>query len=95
MATRKSSSTGTKASKPEAKRSSPRRTSSRGAAESFAAEERAAMRAAPELARYATLGFSDKAALDDGDMWPTSFALKALTSAEENCITELVGRAAG
>lgn len=33
--------------------------------------------------RYATLGFSDKADLDEGAMWPTSFALKELTSAEE------------
>jgi uncharacterized protein YdhG (YjbR/CyaY superfamily) len=34
-------------------------------------------------ARYATLGFSDKANLDEGAMWPTSFALKELTAAEE------------
>ena len=40
--------------------------------------------------RYATLGFSDKANLDDGNMWPTAFALKVLTSAEESRITELV-----
>jgi uncharacterized protein YdhG (YjbR/CyaY superfamily) len=33
--------------------------------------------------RYATFGFSDKANLDDGAMWPTSFALKALTAADE------------
>ena len=33
--------------------------------------------------RYATFGFSDKANLDDGDMWPTSFALKKLTAADE------------
>jgi uncharacterized protein YdhG (YjbR/CyaY superfamily) len=33
--------------------------------------------------RYATLGFSDKANLDEGAMWPTSFALKELTAAEE------------
>ena len=32
--------------------------------------------------RYATLGFSDAANLDEGDMWPTSFALKELTAAE-------------
>jgi hypothetical protein len=37
--------------------------------------------------RYATLGFSDNANLDDGNMWPTSFALKELTAAEENCRT--------
>ena len=46
-------------------------------------------------ARYATLGFSDKANLDEGAMWPTSFALKELTAAEEARIGELVGRAAG
>ena len=40
--------------------------------------------------RYATLGFSDKANLDDGEMWPTSFALKELTAAEEKKIGELV-----
>ena len=44
-------------------------------------------------ARYATLGFSDKAALDDGEMWPTSFALKHLTAADEARIGELVKRA--
>ena len=46
-------------------------------------------------ARYATLGFSDKANLDEGAMWPTSFALKALTAAEEAKIGALVKRAAG
>ena len=45
--------------------------------------------------RYATLGFSDKAQLDDGVMWPTSYALKELTAAEEARITELVKRAVG
>ena len=45
--------------------------------------------------RYATLGFSDKANLDEGAMWPTSFALKELTAAEEAKIGELVKRAAG
>jgi uncharacterized protein YdhG (YjbR/CyaY superfamily) len=40
--------------------------------------------------RYATLGFSDKANLDDGAMWPTDFALKELTAAEEKRITALV-----
>ena len=44
-------------------------------------------------ARYATLGFSDVANLDDGEMWPTSFALKRLTSAEEKKIVELVKKA--
>jgi uncharacterized protein YdhG (YjbR/CyaY superfamily) len=44
-------------------------------------------------ARYATLGFSDKAKLDDGNMWPTAFAIKALTSAEVAKVTALVKRA--
>jgi uncharacterized protein YdhG (YjbR/CyaY superfamily) len=44
-------------------------------------------------ARYATLGFSDEATLDDGAMWPTAFALKDLTAAEEARIGELVKRA--
>jgi hypothetical protein len=43
--------------------------------------------------RYATLGFSDKANLDDGAMWPTAFALKKLTAAEEKKIGALVKRA--
>jgi uncharacterized protein YdhG (YjbR/CyaY superfamily) len=43
--------------------------------------------------RYATLGFSDKANLDDGDMWPTDFAVKELTSGVEKRIAELVKRA--
>jgi uncharacterized protein YdhG (YjbR/CyaY superfamily) len=45
--------------------------------------------------RYATLGFSDTANLDDGAMWPTSFALKELTPAEEARIAALVKRAVG
>jgi uncharacterized protein YdhG (YjbR/CyaY superfamily) len=44
-------------------------------------------------ARYATLGFSDKANLDDGAMRPTSFALKELTAAEEQAIVALVKHA--
>ena len=44
-------------------------------------------------ARYATLGFSDKANLDEGAMWPTSFALTELTAAEEARIGALVKRA--
>ena len=44
-------------------------------------------------ARYATLGFNDKAELDDGAMWPTSFALKELTAAEEARISALVMKA--
>jgi hypothetical protein len=43
--------------------------------------------------RYATLGFSDKANLDDGAMWPTAFALKGLTAAEEARIAALVKKA--
>jgi uncharacterized protein YdhG (YjbR/CyaY superfamily) len=43
--------------------------------------------------RYATLGFSDKANLDEGAMWPTAFALRALTAAEEARIGALVKRA--
>jgi uncharacterized protein YdhG (YjbR/CyaY superfamily) len=43
--------------------------------------------------RYATLGFSDKANLDDGAMWPTAFALKELTAAEEARIVALVKQA--
>ena len=43
--------------------------------------------------RYSTLGFSDKANLDDGAMWPTSFALKDLTDADEARIAELVKKA--
>jgi uncharacterized protein YdhG (YjbR/CyaY superfamily) len=45
--------------------------------------------------RYATLGFSDKARLDDGEMWPTAFALKKLTAAEEKRIVALLKRAIG
>ena len=43
--------------------------------------------------RYATLGFSDEANLDEGAMWPTSFALKELTDSEEAKIGALVKRA--
>ena len=45
--------------------------------------------------RYATFSFSDKANLDEGAMWPTSFALKELTAATEARIGALVKRAAG
>lgn len=45
--------------------------------------------------RYATLGFSDQAALDAGAMWPTSYALKELTAADEQLIRALVKKAAG
>jgi len=44
-------------------------------------------------ARYATFGFNDSANLDEGAMWPTSFALKELTAADEARIGELVKRA--
>jgi uncharacterized protein YdhG (YjbR/CyaY superfamily) len=43
--------------------------------------------------RYATLGFSDKANLDEGTMWPTAFALKKLTATEEAKIVALVKKA--
>jgi uncharacterized protein YdhG (YjbR/CyaY superfamily) len=43
--------------------------------------------------RYATFGFSDKANLDNGAMWPTSFALKELSAAEEKKIGALVKKA--
>jgi uncharacterized protein YdhG (YjbR/CyaY superfamily) len=44
--------------------------------------------------RYATLGFNDTAALDDGTMWPTAFALTELTAADEARIGALVRKAA-
>ena len=44
-------------------------------------------------ARYATLGFNDAANLDEGAMWPTSYALKELTDAEEAKIAALVKKA--
>ena len=44
--------------------------------------------------RYATFGFSDKAKLDEGTMWPTAFALKKLTAADEARIAALVKQAA-
>ncbi len=43
--------------------------------------------------RYATFGFSDRANLDDGAMWPTSFALKKLTADDEARIGALVKKA--
>ena len=45
--------------------------------------------------RYATLGFSDQANLDEGSMWPTAFALRELTAAEEAKIGALVKKAVG
>lgn len=46
-------------------------------------------------ARYATLGFSDEANLDEGAMWPTAFALTELTAAEEARIRALLEKAVG
>ncbi|NKY26087.1 iron chaperone [Nocardia gamkensis] len=46
-------------------------------------------------ARYATFGFNDVAALDDGTVWPTAFALTKLTAADEARISDLVKRAVG
>jgi uncharacterized protein YdhG (YjbR/CyaY superfamily) len=43
--------------------------------------------------RYATLGFSDKANLDDGTMWPTDYAVKKLTAADEKRVAALVKQA--
>jgi uncharacterized protein YdhG (YjbR/CyaY superfamily) len=44
-------------------------------------------------ARYATLGFNDVATLDDGNMWPTEYAVTKLTAVEEKKITALVKKA--
>ncbi len=44
-------------------------------------------------ARYATFGFNDNAKLDEGSMWPTSFALKELTASDEAKIAALVKKA--
>ncbi|MDG6988675.1 MAG: DUF1801 domain-containing protein [Nitrososphaerota archaeon] len=49
--------------------------------------------AAKFKARYATLGFSDRAKLDEGRMWPISYALTELTAAEESKIVALLKRA--
>jgi uncharacterized protein YdhG (YjbR/CyaY superfamily) len=45
--------------------------------------------------RYATLGFNDDANLDEGSMWPTSWAITTLTAADEKLIADLVRRAVG
>ena len=45
--------------------------------------------------RYSTLGFSDKASLDEGDIWPTGFALKKMTAAAEAKIGALLKKALG
>lgn len=49
--------------------------------------------AAKFKARYATFGFNEAAQLDDGNMWPSSFALLKLTAADEQRITDLVKQA--
>ena len=46
-------------------------------------------------ARYSTLGFNDSAALDDGAMWPVSFAIDHLEQADEVRVAELIRRAVG
>ena len=51
--------------------------------------------AAKFKARYATFGFNEDARLDDGTMWPTSWAVTKLTAADEARIAELVKKAAG
>ncbi|HKW78874.1 MAG TPA: hypothetical protein VJQ09_07215, partial [Candidatus Limnocylindria bacterium] len=51
--------------------------------------------AAKFKSRYSTLGFQDAANLDDGEMWPTSYALMKLTPADEKRIGALVKKAAG
>jgi len=51
--------------------------------------------AAKFKARYATFGFNDNASLDDGNMWPTSYALTKLTAADEAKIAALVKKALG
>jgi uncharacterized protein YdhG (YjbR/CyaY superfamily) len=45
--------------------------------------------------RYSTFGFDVAAQLDDGDMWPTAFALTTLSAADEKKLAQLVARAAG
>jgi uncharacterized protein YdhG (YjbR/CyaY superfamily) len=44
-------------------------------------------------ARYATIGFSDKAKLDEGAMWPTAFALRQLDAQDEKVIADLLMKA--
>ena len=51
--------------------------------------------AAKFKARYAMLGFSDKAKLDEGHVWPVAYALKELTAADEAKIAALVKKAVG
>lgn len=45
--------------------------------------------------RYCTLGFNEDAQLDEGTMWPTSYAVTGLTEADEDTVRELVRRAVG
>jgi hypothetical protein len=45
--------------------------------------------------RYSTLGFNDSAALDDGAVWPTAYAITGLTASDEKRISELIARALG
>ncbi|WP_308195600.1 iron chaperone [Agromyces cavernae] len=45
--------------------------------------------------RYATIGFEDRASLDDGDLWAVGFAIRDWTPEVEQKVTELVGKAAG
>jgi hypothetical protein len=45
--------------------------------------------------RYATLGFTDAARLDEGAMWPVAFALRGMSEAEEACIIALIRKAVG
>jgi uncharacterized protein YdhG (YjbR/CyaY superfamily) len=51
--------------------------------------------AAKFKSRYATLGFNDSAALDEGSVWPTAFAVTRLTAADEARIAALLRKAAG
>jgi uncharacterized protein YdhG (YjbR/CyaY superfamily) len=51
--------------------------------------------AAKFTTRYATIGFEDRAALDDGDMWPIGFAVRKWTPEVKQRVTELVGKAVG
>jgi uncharacterized protein YdhG (YjbR/CyaY superfamily) len=45
--------------------------------------------------RYVTVGFEDAAALDEGNLWPTSYAVTRLTKADEKRLAELVRKAVG
>jgi hypothetical protein len=89
--------TATKTTHKRANRTSANDTASKG----FSAEEKAAARervrylqnAGKFKVRYQTLGFSDKAKIDDGAMWPIQYALTELTATEEAKITALVKKA--